>query len=282
MTHYGNDDLALFLAWFKEPNAGKLHTERLQAFDSRAVFCGGWPIVRRLVYDDRTILLLSMDRPDIGQHTAFTLRRAALRAAAETHTPLIPASVDAFLKAAQGKPAQLREVNEKFECVFTVEWGRRNEWFLSGYDDQEKPPLYFLCQLPKPLRKRGDTSLVDLARESLKPASVKRALQRGTAVERQGDIFAIHSSLTEADLRKMGASFYKGAHFRIYGTAHTAPELARLHNNMMLAKGRLIHSPWLLRGGRVEGDHRDRPLGDQMSWWWLTRNTVPIVGKEGR
>lgn len=97
------------------------------------------------------------------------------------------------------------------DSVFTAEsstvWGnaRPRSYWLSSFDRQESRPLYFLSQLPGP----ADT--VDDAIESLAPDSVKTARDIGRTVVRQGDIFAIETTLTMRALRAAGARFTKRA-----------------------------------------------------------------------
>lgn len=77
---------------------------------------------------------------------------------------------------------------------------RRYRW-LSAFDYQESPALYFLAALPTSSRARS----VAMAIEDLAPRAVHAALARGLAVERQGDIFLIPTKLTDTDLANRGA-----------------------------------------------------------------------------
>lgn len=79
---------------------------------------------------------------------------------------------------------------------------RRRRRYLSGFDTNENPPLYFLCELP-----RGAPIDVEGARLSLAPAAVHAAIARGRIVERQGDIFLVDTELTRAELEQRGARF---------------------------------------------------------------------------
>lgn len=88
---------------------------------------------------------------------------------------------------------------------------RRNRWayFLSGFDENERRPLYFLCELPK-----VDTAptTVREAYRDLMPETVKLAVAMGKDVKRQGDIYAIPTELTTRQLRSMGATFGRKNH----------------------------------------------------------------------
>ena len=74
--------------------------------------------------------------------------------------------------------------------------------YLSSFDANEAPPLYFLAQVPK---NAGET--VESAIESLAPRAVHAAYARGRDVRRQGDIFFIASDFTREDLAEAGATF---------------------------------------------------------------------------
>ncbi len=74
--------------------------------------------------------------------------------------------------------------------------------YLSSFDTNENPPLYFLAQCP---RGAGDT--VETALDSLAPRAVHAAIARGRHVTRQGDIFFIDTELTREDLAARGAVF---------------------------------------------------------------------------
>ena len=83
------------------------------------------------------------------------------------------------------------------EALFSARVRGRNARakFLSAFDHNENW-CYFLCELP-----RCNARTVDEAFEALKPAEVARAIDAGLAVERQGDIFAIPTSLTTRELK---------------------------------------------------------------------------------
>jgi len=148
--------------------------------------------------------------------------------------------------------------------------------FLSSFDEQERRPLYFLCQLPD-----TDANTIEEAYESLKPHEVKVAEAEGLEVVRQGDIFAIPmAGINTKDIRT------RSKRVSLLGTNHTATEsfvsdMALPLNNNTLAKfaprgtyarGTMYHDP----EGR-ERDHARRKLGDGKTWHYIVKNTVPYA-----
>ena len=108
------------------------------------------------------------------------------------------------------------------ECLFTARAGRvkRRRRFVSSFDYQERAPLYFLAELPASLTART----VAAAIEDLAPRAVHAAMARGLAVYRQGDMFAIQTALTDAE---------------IYGRAVTRARLAPFRGNGRIRRGEL-------------------------------------------
>lgn len=143
----------------------------------------------------------------------------------------------------------------------------KHRWatFLSSFDEQETRPSYFFCELPA----RSKARTIAEAYEALKPDTVRLAEQMGRSVTRQGDIFAVATSYTKAQLRKMGATFERTGY--MLGTNHMATEVARL-GRLTLARGILHHSP----AGR-RPDHKRQPLGDRKGWHIIEKNTVPVA-----
>lgn len=74
--------------------------------------------------------------------------------------------------------------------------------YISSWDASDRPPRYFLSQLPWNWRKRTRKPLIDKAIDALAPPAVHRARKEGRTVVRQGDIFAIKTRMTEKDLKK--------------------------------------------------------------------------------
>ncbi|HTB50084.1 MAG TPA: hypothetical protein VK701_03835 [Solirubrobacteraceae bacterium] len=90
------------------------------------------------------------------------------------------------------------------ESVFSAnvhEHGRiRRAKFLSAFDHDEPGQCYFLCELPRTAAKT-----IREAFDALAPAEVKRSLEAGLGVLRQGDIFAIPTLLTTRELKARAA-----------------------------------------------------------------------------
>lgn len=170
------------------------------------------------------------------------------------------------------------------DSVFTAVRKHRREYFISSFDHQESPPLYFLSQLPEP------AETLDHALELLAPPSVKMARDLGKEVIRQGDLFAIPMDVDTRELTAQGARYKQRRVIMraggvegnrrvvatsLWGTAHTATEVATMPDGRQFARGTLYHDPAII-GERRPADHRRRPLGKQ--WHLIARNTVPING----
>lgn len=153
-------------------------------------------------------------------------------------------------------------------------------YFLSGFDHQEARPLYFLCELPRGAR----PATVTEAYEALKPEPVKMAEQMNRAVERQGDIFAVATTLDRKVLKARGARIVRrnmninspaGRPIElpyILNTNHTASEVAYLPDGVTLARGTMYHDP----ADRPQ-DHARHKLGDGKTWHIVIKNTVPTT-----
>jgi hypothetical protein len=89
-----------------------------------------------------------------------------------------------------------------FSAVRPIGERRRRAKYLSGFDTNEAPALYFLAELPT-----GAPSDIEGARLALAPPAVHAALARGRIVERQGDIFLVDTALDRAELEARGAIF---------------------------------------------------------------------------
>jgi len=136
-------------------------------------------------------------------------------------------------------------------------------WYVSGFDDQERNPLYFLAELP------GRAFSYEAALKMLRPMAVKMADRACQPVTRQGDIFGIPSPFTLRQLRKRGATVEKRRH--LDGTSHTGSEVAVLPNGVEYARGMLRHEP----AGFRRPEHARRKIGDGKTWHVIVRNTVP-------
>jgi hypothetical protein len=137
--------------------------------------------------------------------------------------------------------------------------------FLSAFDENERRPLYFLCELPRGSR---PTSYAE-ALESLKPAAVLAAENAGAGVLRQGDVFAIPAPEHERALWAHPRYAAPGAY--VLGTNHTATRV-RVTPLGTFARGVLRHEP--IGWGR-EPEHARVKLGDGRALYRLIRNTVP-------
>jgi hypothetical protein len=144
--------------------------------------------------------------------------------------------------------------------------------FLSGWDQAEARPVYFLAQLGT------DATTIPEALQRLKPDAVAEADVKGTPYVRQGDVFAVASTMTTAGLREAGATFTKRfgpAHAtQLLGLNHEATERAML-NGRWFARGCLYHAPI---GRRAE--HRRRRMLDGKRWYEVLRNTVKLDGTD--
>lgn len=72
--------------------------------------------------------------------------------------------------------------------------GQRHRW-ISSFDQNENPPMYFLAQLPD----RGGIRYVTHAIRLLAPKIVQKAREDGRRVFRQGDIFTIETDMKDED-----------------------------------------------------------------------------------
>lgn len=93
-------------------------------------------------------------------------------------------------------------VHQLGEALFSAvgEDGQRHK-FISGFDRNEREPLYFLAQLPDG---SGATKIAD-AVKALAPPIVHQAWDQKLKVSRQGDIFFIPTELRDEQVYAMGA-----------------------------------------------------------------------------
>lgn len=155
------------------------------------------------------------------------------------------------------------------ECVVRLD----DRYYISGYDRNENPPLYFLARLPHAVATYTE------AIEALKPESVKLAEAEGVKVLRQGDMFAIPTNYTDVSLVQMGAIFDDEPYPRhgLYGTGHFASQHARLPDGTTLGRGSIIHKPINRRA-----DHAPLLLvPEDGTWFLIVKNTVPIQQERG-
>ena len=160
------------------------------------------------------------------------------------------------------------------------ESGQRHR-FISSFDSQETPPLYFLAQLPDEGSALTFTDALDL----LAPPIVHEARKDGKFVFRQGDVFFVETDWTLEKLREQKAVIHmgmgRGVHSErpaegrnIYRTGHLAEQVAVLPNGVTLALGTVTHFPAINDPVRTIPDHR--PLALMPDKWFLcVRNQVP-------
>lgn len=192
-------------------------------------------------------------------------------------------------------------------AVFSAEGpdGIQHRW-VSSFDQNENPPMYFLAQLPD----KGGVRYVTHAIRLLAPKIVQKARKDGRRVFRQGDIFAIETDLTDEDFashtvadRKTvfrgtrlvprpgrpqwsnaeidvpildpNATLKQRRAITIYGTGHTASEVIQTPNGTYV-RGVMHHDPILenIRAERLP-EHTDLLLGNSFKWYLCVRNSVP-------
>lgn len=139
--------------------------------------------------------------------------------------------------------------------------------FLSGWDDHESPPAYFLAELPA---SAGSKLSVAEAYEALKPDVVRLAENMGREVRRQGDIFVVKMSedFNGKVARLLDTSgIWIRTQQHILHTNHMGKRVIELDGQTYVS-GKLIHQP-----GWRRPDHRDVLLDN--GWWLAKKNTVP-------
>jgi hypothetical protein len=260
------DFLRAFLRAEITPSApGLYYWGRNTTKSDRAVLSGGGYELLHRLDGSNAAAILALDRP-IALLPVETWRAKANVAAREVGVELLPLSYTAYgrVRVDGVEPRLVHRAG--FEAVFSI----AEKFYLSAYDQQEDPPLYFLCRLPHAV------ATVDEAREALKPESVTSAEKSGATVMRQGDLFFIETELDDIDVRIGAKSVVTneadpGGRI-LYGTAHYADAVAHLRSGVMLANGTVRHDPRLV-GQRRLGDHSDLEL--PTGWWIVSRNTVP-------
>jgi hypothetical protein len=136
--------------------------------------------------------------------------------------------------------------------------------FLSSFDYQEKPPLYFMCQLPGGCAPASVTDAI----EALKPAEVKAAEEAALSVTRQGDVFAVETGCTTRQLTKLSPAVKQPY---VLGVNHTASEVI-VTGGTTYARGSLRHRP---REQWRSPEHKMVRMGNGRAWHILVKNTVP-------
>lgn len=200
----------------------------------------------------------------------------------------------------EGRPFVIAQVHRLGAAIFSAVGPDQNRHrYISAFDEQENA-MYYLAQLPD----EGIVRNYEDAIRLLAPPIVHRAQEQGLEIFRQGDVFAIETSLTDKDLRQRNATITRRSSVlivsgggaatldrriatarrqkvMIHGTGHTATMVAKLPNGATFIKGTLYHDPIIEEPGRRR-EHRSVPLGDQNKWFLCTRNTVPMQAQPRR
>jgi hypothetical protein len=148
------------------------------------------------------------------------------------------------------------------QSVFRAKVGSGWRTFLSAFDYQERPPLYFLAEIPRAAKART----VEDALLALSPRIVHAAVAQGRDVKRQGDMFAIPTALTIRDLKRRYGRPVRRMQ-GVFGTDHVVTEQIVGEKGVTYARGVVHHRP----GGLA--DHRRVRLGKE--WHLIVPNTVP-------
>lgn len=170
--------------------------------------------------------------------------------------------------------------------------------YISAFDDEENPPLYFLAQLPD----EAEIANYEDAIRSLAPPIVHQAWAEGRRVERHGDIFFIQVATMTEDIEKAGYQIFHrpttgrarmvrdrfgrfsgvtwqnlSTETQIFGTGHTADRLC-ITDSGVLVNGTVRHEPWIVPGDEERtADHRPLELPGEHNWYLCVRNTVPAA-----
>lgn len=231
---------------------------------------GRYPLLMKLSTED---YMLGLDFLfEVRDSILIRLREVLVQALEQVDISYIPVSHNAFNRLGVLLSTVQLVHRAGMQCVFsaipnTVIPPDSNDqrYFISGFDSNESPPLYFCARLPHKVE------TYDEAIEALKPNSVKIAEKKGLDVLRQGDMFAIPTKYSTRDLKKMGAHITTPMFSGLYGTVHITEKTARLPDGTEFGRGFLYHRP----RGRTP-DHHDLPLSDA-KWYLIVKNTVPVV-----
>jgi hypothetical protein len=132
-----------------------------------------------------------------------------------------------------------------------------DRYYLSSLDYEDRRRSYFLCQLPNAV------STIEEAYDSLMPVQVSYAKALGRNVLRQGDIFAIETSIKTRDLTRPTQK-----RMQLHGTTHVATDV-RYILGRTYARGTIRHAPQLIDQGR-RPQHEMVKLGK--TWWEIHKN----------
>lgn len=183
----------------------------------------------------------------------------------------------------------------------------RMAYYLSAFDYGEPHRPYFMCELPKSIRRFGQRypvrpNTVQQALDDLMPDEVRQAIASGLEVVRQGDVFAIPTAMTTDELKSRAVlidvtRYEADAQDQIVPVLHAEPIRSKVRDSSKAQVLGTNHSPthsilttdgdWYGRGrmyhtptGRTP-DHRVKKLGDGKTWHRLVKNTVPLDEASG-
>lgn len=185
--------------------------------------------------------------------------------------------------------------------VFWAEADNGRHRYISAFDMQENPPMYFLAQLPD----GPEVTDYDTAIQALAPPMVHHAASTGRETQRHGDIFLVRTNETDDGLRGRGKIYERrstgmrvlvrgGAgggsrwtalppsvkhnrRVRIFDTGHTADRVCKTTDGCTFVQGLVRHEPHLVPGEEDRRpDHADLRLSRGV-WYLCVRNTVPAA-----
>lgn len=135
----------------------------------------------------------------------------------------------------EGHDFWISNVHRLGACVFRAHGpeGKNHRW-VSAFDQAEPEPLYYLAQLPD----RGVCKTYDDAIKLLAPEIVHHARKEGKRVERQGDVFAIETNMTDE---------------QVYSEAKT-----RVRREIALQEGAVLLRQGMRPQPPAEGEIRER------------------------
>jgi len=133
------------------------------------------------------------------------------------------------------------------ETIAETETARVRHRYVSSFDRNEPAPLYFLATLPSTSRAHS----VAAAIEDLAPAAVHAAMLRGADVLRQGDIFAIPTNATDADMAERArlTLVTRDARAREHEPGYVAPLRAADRRELVKRAARLWRKEWRASAG---------------------------------
>jgi hypothetical protein len=293
------DEIPFIKAWLR--GVSRDDHRWLRAFSDGTISCRATDLAARYANHGEPFIVVNLDHfggPMDGllitrrlrRLISLTARREGMPVWPIPHTPwrrAVPISPEAkfhlvqrrgrecvFTKTSPAYTVRQPDPNSKSDhpsgygqLFITTRYPEKTVYFLSGFDHNELPALYFLTQLPRPVASIKD------ARDALKPLSVTLAEDAGRKVYRQGDLFAMATKMTEEQIIAQGGVI-KPKGCSLYGTAHTADWVASLPDGTQLARGKLYHRPGII-GARRDPDHAPRPL-KRRRWHLIAKNTTPM------